>query len=279
MITFSPENYRLYSHVGRVYYSNGNLDEAIKYIKISIDKFPTNSDLYGDLGNALATKGDIDEAVENFKKSVFLDPDNYKSHFALGNYLNRKGGYSEAIPVFRRALELFPNQKAEIKKAFNIKECYYGLALALFQTDKLDEVLGNIQKAIEISPKYFDAFYLLGNYYNKKGEQDKALEIYNNALTMAKEDEELFKIHFIVGITNRIMNRLNESIESLEKAVKLNPRFVGAVLELGNTYIRNNMYSESVSLYKDAISKFSSKKELEILYKGWGYTLESKGLI
>lgn len=50
------------------------IDRAIEYFKMNVEKNPDNANVYDSLGEAYYNKGEKEKAIKNFKKSLSLDP-------------------------------------------------------------------------------------------------------------------------------------------------------------------------------------------------------------
>ena len=55
------------------------------------------------------------------------------------------------------------------------------MGIAYRETEEYDRAIQSYQKAIEINPKYADAYYHMGGIYEKLGNQDKADECFQKA--------------------------------------------------------------------------------------------------
>lgn len=74
-IDTNPENEILAYNVGEIYFSNQNLDEAIRYFTIATQIKPTWSPPYYKLGLVYLNKTDYDKARDAFKKFLELEPE------------------------------------------------------------------------------------------------------------------------------------------------------------------------------------------------------------
>jgi len=136
---------------------DGNLDEAIKNYKLSIDFFPT-AEAHTFLGWAYSFIGDLNGSIEECKKAIDIDPDYGNPYNDIGSYLIQQGEYDEAITWLELALKAkrydsYHFAHLNLGRAFELKGLWF-------------EAIDEYKKAIEISPKYDLAKRL---YYNLQG--------------------------------------------------------------------------------------------------------------
>jgi tetratricopeptide (TPR) repeat protein len=136
---------------------DGNLHEAIKNYKLSIDFFPT-AEAHTFLGWAYSFLGDLDRSIEECKKAIDIDPDYGNPYNDIGSYLIQQGEYDEAITWLELALkskryDSYHFAHLNLGRAYELKGLWF-------------EALDEYRKAMEISPKYELAKRL---YYNLQG--------------------------------------------------------------------------------------------------------------
>jgi Flp pilus assembly protein TadD len=90
-----------------VLFRKGRNDEAIRYLKNSIQLNPQNPDTFNNLGNAYLAKGDTDGAIEQYRHAVDLVKGKAGKHpdpfYNLGNALVKKGDLNGALDAFLEA--------------------------------------------------------------------------------------------------------------------------------------------------------------------------------
>lgn len=86
------------------------LDEAIRYYKMAIDRDPSLAQAYNNLGNALFLRGKINEAVEAYKKALELNPESLASHYNLSQLLAMQYRFDESGEELERAVSIDPSK-------------------------------------------------------------------------------------------------------------------------------------------------------------------------
>ena len=135
----------------------GNLEEAIKNYKLSIEIHPT-AEAHTFLGWTYSFMGNLDEAIDECKRAIDVDPDYGNPYNDIGSYLIQQGNYDEAITWLDLALnskryESYHYAHLNLGRAYELKGMWF-------------EALDEYKKAIEIEPNYDIAKKL---YYNLLG--------------------------------------------------------------------------------------------------------------
>ncbi len=123
----------------------GNIDEAIKLYKKSIELEPT-AQAYTFLGWAYSMKRDFEKAIEYCKKAIELDPDYGNPYNDIGAYLIEMGRFEEAIPWLKRAITAKNYEPRHFP--------HMNLARAYMMMGKLYDALEEINNALRIEPNY-----------------------------------------------------------------------------------------------------------------------------
>jgi tetratricopeptide (TPR) repeat protein len=131
----------------------------------------------------------------------------------------RAGQYVNEETLYRDTLE--KNSQAWIVHA-NL-----GQRLAL--QGRFDEAVEELQAAVQLEPRFADAFVNLGNALDDAGRPAEAETAYLQALRLRPEDPEL---HFNLGIALQQQERLAEAANHYAAAVRLQPSDVEARRQL-----------------------------------------------
>ena len=109
----------------------------------------------------------------------------------------------------------------------------------------------DIRKVIELNPKFVPAYVGLGNsLFFKKRAYGQATENFRKAAELAPSAQ----IHNLFGTALRTQGHYNEAIEQYEMAIKQNPNYAPAYMNLGITYYYLNKFNQDIDNQKKAIS-------------------------
>lgn len=127
---------------------------------------------------------------------------------------------------------------------------WYGVGKVYFWSDldmkRVDAQLGYLQQKVQTEPTDPKTRVELGYTYLLKGENDKAIQELNQALLL---DPKSFDAYYNLGLVMLKEERNNEALEKFQKAVDLSPKDFKGHLQKGVAYRNLGMYKEaSVSL-------------------------------
>ncbi len=158
-------------------------------------------------GDIYATMGELGQALENYQMLVDAGaPDlghKYKTEVwtKIGRMHLRKGEYNEAVGAFNLARS-FADQAAEPDQVARIDVAMAGV---LYQKSQFDEALSLIKEIIDkgdSAKRYIGEAYLIsGAIYMKLGNDEKAMENYEQAMVVW---DKLGDIHNIAHTQNNI---------------------------------------------------------------------------
>jgi dienelactone hydrolase len=92
----------------------------------------------------------------------------------------------------------------------------------------VDEAISFFSKAIEINPKYSEAYLNRGNAYRRKGQYDQAISDYNKALEINPRSDEA---HYHRGVAHCLKKEYGKSWEDINKAQDLGYKIPAEFLE------------------------------------------------
>lgn len=132
------------------------------------------------------------------------------------------------------------------------------------KNDWLTRAENQFKKAIEIYPKYHDAYGQLGLSYYRKKDYDTALQEYAKAIEYKPNSP---KVYSNMGIIYFERGQVDKAQEVYEKAVKIDPRYVDARRNLGSVYARKGNFPAAVEQFSEAL-KYSPDDPTIIFYLG-----------
>jgi Tfp pilus assembly protein PilF len=190
----------------------------------------------------------------------------------LGEAYLRKGDYTSALREFLKAETLYPDDPY----------LQNDLGLTYMGKKKLDLAVKHFKKAIKIKPDYAPAMNNLGTAYIAKKEWDTAIayfkEVANNLIYTTphfplsnlgwayynKKDYALAEKYYLdalkiepkfinallgLGQTYIALGRIPEAVATLKKAIDIYPRFAQLYLELAKAYTLSRDYKKALAAY------------------------------
>lgn len=105
-MTLNHEYHFLYNNIGNNYFRLGQLDTAMKYLNIAIEKQPDYAEAYSNIGSVYFTRGMQKEAIEAYTKAIEHDPKYYDAYKNMGSAYGMMKDYKTAMDYFFKALKL-----------------------------------------------------------------------------------------------------------------------------------------------------------------------------
>ncbi len=128
-----------------------------------------------------------------------------------------------ALTALETAKRLAPN---DYLVRFHLGALYYAKSLFLKARPEL-------KKAAELNPAYMPALLFLGLTLEEVGDEKSTIETYRKAIVLAGEGNEIPYVY--LGRYCYRLNRFDDALPVLQRAVQLNPRSGDAWLQLGKT--------------------------------------------
>lgn len=124
---------------------------------------------------AAELSGDYRSAAEAYRACLQLNKGVPEAYFGLANALAGRGRDAEAVKLYDRALELRPDF-AEAPDALYNKGC------SLVRLGRFDEAIHGFRAALEIDPRYSNAWFNLGAIYRALGQPRESVRAYRRYL-------------------------------------------------------------------------------------------------
>ena len=137
-----PNAYRVEPYIARTYYAEKNTEEAIKHLKIAIEKDPNDQENRMRLGNILMETGRLDEGrqmIASVDDSMIKEAAIYVN---IGIALLNQNKGEDALPYFEKAVTRFPDQG----------EAYYYRALVRLQKGDVAGTKADLTKFLQLAP-------------------------------------------------------------------------------------------------------------------------------
>jgi len=145
---------------------------------------------------------------------------------------------------------------------------YYNRSRTYCSKGEYGQAIADCTKAIEINPRYVEAYCLRGAIYCvTKGQYDRAILDYTKAIEIAPRSSMAYSNR---GIAYKAKGQLDRAISDYNKAIEINPRFTEAYINRGIIYLSKGRYNQAITDCTKAI-KIGPEYALAYLNRGIAY--------
>lgn len=186
-IRLDPNHYMSFNLLGLAYMVKANPAEAVKAFENCLAIKPDFSEALNNLGTAYQESGQIDKAEAAFKRAFEVDQ-NYNASFNLARIYYDKGLFDRALALVQTSIDKYDRSIL----AWNLK------GLILESKEKLPEAIASYEQALKIVPGEVNISFNMGVAYYKAQKYDKAKEIMEKILPLAKTEDLKGKIQEVL---------------------------------------------------------------------------------
>ena len=265
----------------------GDIDEALAFIKKSIDLLPEDPESHNNQGTLYLQIKKYDDAISSFKIAINKKKDYFEAYFNMGIAYENLKNFDLAIQFYKRAISINKNfidaynnlgtvliKVDEFKEAEKIfkkitflnntdEKFFINLGYANEKMNKLDDAEQNYRKAIQLNPYFPEALNNLGNILKKKNKLDESEYNLKKALEVKPDFADAYKN---LGIIYYEKKELDKSIQIFHKAIEIKKKFpsvenliIGAEKEVCNFDITKNISDVTKHLgITESIDPFNS---------------------
>lgn len=153
-----------------------------------------------------------------YSNDVFLAPNSTRTHYYLGNLFTKDDYYKDLDSAGKSMM--------------------------------LDSAINELQRSVDIYPKFTDAFNQMGVAYYRKKNYQKAFEKYQLALNANPTDAT---VHNNMGTVLFETGQYQEAINAFSKAIQYNPNYAEAYANLGSGYGMLKQYDNAINYLSKAV--------------------------
>ncbi|MES2812460.1 MAG: hypothetical protein V4670_08330 [Bacteroidota bacterium] len=180
--------------------------------------------------------------------------------------LSGQGKYQESIEILDKISNYSPEKnKAALEKS---RVLYYDK-----KYDQAIEFLTKLDKSSFDTEDLHSYYLILGNVYDDAEKEEKALELYKEAL---QKYPESYLLHYNKGVTNSRMEHNEEAFQDLINSVTIYPNFYRSHYLLGILAFKNGNQSEGILAMTTSILLDFGGKITESAVKTLNYELSKK---
>ena len=218
-----PTDCAAFEALGHAYFEADCLDEAMTAFQRAIELNPATAEAYNGIGHIHYRSGSPQPAIDAYEQGIANDPHYLYCYYGLGMlYAAKLGEYERAIHAFERGLAANPGDPF---LTANLGSTYARAG----QIGKAIEILEQVAKQNPNEPYAYGWLSLLYLHLHQYDEAERACRQQN-------EIEEEASSHRLLGYIYHALDRNDEAIVELERAIELEPRDYEAQGALAKVY-------------------------------------------
>lgn len=294
----------LYSPVGILYYQQGEIARAENYLVKALAANPDDAGTQYFLGLIRYKQNRYEEAQTALRRSIALDAENAEAYYYLGEVYDKLNRPNEAIAEYQKALQINPkytdalfdlgvafyNQERyqeaidAYQKVTSVKNDYWeahaNLADTYRQINKLNEAAASYQIAASRIRNDAELYSKFGYVMGSLGKWNSAIDNLNKAVAISPDTTDYTNLgwaYYNAAQNDRNLRnnaeaetKLQKGKEVLQKAVQLNPRFAGAMLNLGVVNNELKDYRGAIEVLEKAVDSADDKDVKALIYNEQG---------
>lgn len=206
----------------------GKHDKAIQYFRKAIDLGYGGSDAYYLIKSEYILVNDSNAAIRVLEEGFKKYPDTSLILIEIVNYYLTSGNIDKGLAYL---------QLAEQKESRN-PSIYFAEGTLYEKSGNKEKALEAYNKAVEIDPNYFNAYFNIGALY------------YNNAVELYEEANKLEDLKAYNEAKATADHELKKAIEPMEKAYQLEPAEKATLETLQTIYYRLQMLDKYEEIKK-----------------------------
>ena len=200
-----------YMLLGYCYFNISDMENAKKYLEISISKNENNYISYYILGNLYFTLGDSTKAIEYLEHSVKVEPTFVIARRVLAQIYVDLRKYNDGIRQYQEIVNLLPNSGYYLYQLYN---AYYKAE----QYEKAKEVL---EKMIKLQPNLYLNYVRLVELLVKLKDFENARKIIDQKLINNPDNNARFEGYYYLANISYIKDDLKNSLKYIDLAKKI----------------------------------------------------------
>lgn len=213
-VKMRPDLAEAFHNLGFALEKGGDLKSAAAAYERALILKPTYSSAMNNLGFLLATtEVDPQKAMKLCSRAAEMEPNNSNYRDSLGWACYKAGRPDDAILHFKAAIRLDPSAA---KPHFN-------LGLCEFNRKNYVEAARSFSNAIQVNPGFIKAYIPLGNCYEQMKQANRALYVYQQAMTKIPDGSPVKK-HIerqIKKLTNNSKSYYFSNVKQIQASTKL----------------------------------------------------------
>lgn len=171
----------------------------------------------------------------------------------VGLVAYHRGKIQFELRDYIEALDRFEEALASGSEQVPMEDVCFEMALSHINIEEYEEARSCLERSLTPGEKKYTVSFYLGICDLAGGEVQKAMLRFGEALELGPAREDLGRVLFYIGTCLKEMERFEEAIEVLEKAVAADPEDIANHNLLGFCYYKVKRHEEAVARFRRAV--------------------------
>ena len=209
-----------------------------------LERNPSSADGYYLLGYVLHRENRPEESLQLYTKAAKITPPTADDLKIVALDYELLNDNSDAIRWLERSVAMDPDSK----------EAWYYLGRAYYTASRIPDARGAFERVLRLDPRDARAENNLGLIFESGGKTEEALTAYRNAIAWQKENGPSAEQPYLnLGSLLVTLDRAQEAIPPLQKAVELASENSQCHLRLGTAYLHLNWLDDAQKELLEAV--------------------------
>jgi tetratricopeptide (TPR) repeat protein len=231
-----PETLEILYNLGQAYLRAGEYAKAELVLNRALKLKPDSPEALYLLAQVYQQQNRSVDALDLLVRAHKLAPQDTDIILLLARVSMSQNYYEDAIPLLESGVKIDP-QRADLHAA---------LGESYFKSEKTEKAIAEFQKLIDLAPTA-QSYAFMGISYRRLGRFDKAREYFEAGL---KRDPHNASCLFNIGYIEERQGHPARAEEFFQQALRYNPDFSEAILELADLRITSKRFEDAAVLLR-----------------------------
>lgn len=231
-----PETFEILHNLGQAYLRGNDYSKAELVLNRALKLKPDSVETMYLLAQVLNDESRPVDALDLLARAHKLAPENTDVIFLLARISMAQNFFEDAIPLLESGLKIAP-QRSDLMAS---------LGESYFMSGKAEKAIDEFKKLIELEPSA-RSYSFMGLSYRHLGRFDEARKYFEEGL---KRDPNNAACLFNLGFIEERQGNTAAADTKFQQALRSNPDFSDALLELANLRTKDKKFEEAAELLR-----------------------------
>ena len=234
--SLQPGTFEILYNLGQICLRSANYPKAQLELHRALGLKPDSPDAMYQLARVYQEESRPVDALDLLARAHKIAPDNTDIIFLLARISMTQNFYEDAIPLLQDGIKIAP-QRVDLHAA---------LGESYFMSGKADQAIDEFKTLIELDASA-RSYTFMGLSYRHLGRFDEARKYFEEGL---KRDPKNAACLFNLGFIEERQGNTATADQRFQQALRSNPNFAEALLELSNLRTKDKKYADAADLLR-----------------------------